>query len=357
MNNKKIQTSVAIFTFLLCGTAFGGAVTDGKNTPRAVFSAVISFFAVLILALLYKKLYSKTDKLKMPHFPEVLLCASGAILLCIICAFYTDSLSKDLPLISREFRGGRFSQFFVILSLMLAVYLGKRRFTSFSRICLIMLPLILLPYIVSLFAFIGYSSPGFALKADFSPIPDPRFLIRGFSICAEVFAVFIMSDITEKSSRENKRGLFFAFAVFSVFVVFESTKYLIFFGSDGVSEIFRPDRTLLSIVPYVNVQEMFLFSYYFSYMLRICVLCTAARILFERAFVATAKGKAPDVIGYAAAPLLSYGLYLLLVNFKNFFHGFITLPFFQVLFVAGIFLYQTIKLIFGTKKPNMRANK
>ena len=55
------------------------------------------------------------------------------------------------------------------------------------------------------------------------------------------------------------------------------------FGSEGVQNVVRPDRAMLAAVPFMNVQEVFIFGFYFAFVLRLCVFCSAARIFIEKA--------------------------------------------------------------------------
>ena len=312
-NNKKISNILVFYSLLFSGICFFGIPSDGENSFSSFIFATVAFFIVYFLAKFYIHISAKANithgAANIPKFAAIAVYFLLFIaFVCLYCVF-TGELSDTLPVISKEFEGGRFSHFFVILSLFLALYIGKREFTSYSRICLLCLPLLILPYVLTAFDFIGYNADILSMLPKFDLSFKPMYLANGFVICAGISAVLII--INEKSESNFKvPGLGWAFILFAVSSAVELIKHILWFGSYGLEFVLRPDRTMLAQVPYINVQELFLVSYYISYILKISVCCAAARLMLQKAVKKiTGKESVSVVFAYGMTAAAAYGFY------------------------------------------------
>lgn len=289
-----IQKNSAIFSFLVSGISFFGLYTETDNVFSAAVFTLITLTAVLFAfciceKLLYKAVYTKGIA-KMPIWAEVALCLVGFCACILFYAAFTYEFSNTVPVISGEFEGGRFSALFVVISTCLALYMGKREVTSLSRTAVLLLPVILLPYILTAFDFLGHTPDILQLvpkrKIDF----DIKYILHPLCLFGGSVAIFPLVNGENSAVISKKRRLFDCFWAFLgafVFCFIEYFKYILWFGQDGIAYVLRPDRTMLSQVPFMNVQELHIISYYSSYMLAISLFCTCARKYFEKLLTKT----------------------------------------------------------------------
>ncbi len=300
-----LENFPAYFAYLFSGLAFFSLPTSSESFVGTLISYLLVLavvFSALEALFLLKK---QADELpcgraeKLFDFIPPLFCAS-------LFSFFTKSFAKELPLISKEFDGGRFSHFFVILSLILALYIGKRGFSSYSGVCIVILPLFVLPNLLTCFNFLEFGGIKELENARFFSVSfETTMFADAFLLCAGVTGLFSMQN---KNSCENRRkGLFWAFLIFSAVIILEGAKYLMWFGAKNLAFINRPDRVMLAQVPFMNVQELFLFSYYTAYVLKISVFAASAR-----AFVSKTFAKIPEWASFAAVAAVFYLFYLFL---------------------------------------------
>lgn len=364
ISNATIRNILVFYTFLLSGITFFGTPTDGKNSFSAIIFSLLTFAAVYVFSIFYIKISEKAASLngksEVPASLTALIYIIGfAVCICLYYA-YTSELSDTLPVISNEFESGRFSHFFVILSLILALYIGKRDFMSYSRICLLFLPVLIAPFVITVFNFIKYSAdikdiaqllPRFSLEAK------PEYFERGLALCGGIFAALIVVNADSEKPKVDM-GLGKAFVVFGATAVAETIKYIFWFGADGLRNVSRPDRIMLSQVPFINIQELFLVSYYISYMLKISVYCTAARILMERALKKIVKKHAvPALVPYCVTAILAYTAYAVIRGVSDESASFGFMAVFQIILFVGMILHELLKILAKKYKNDGNTSK
>lgn len=327
----------ACYAYLVSGIVLNGAPVDGAYS----FSSLLFYMAGVFAAWMFIMLVPFAGRMKNGNI-SIAFCLFGFFICCALFGVYANSFAGALPWISPDYSDARFTHLFVLLSAMLALYAGKRETVSYSRICILVLPLTVLPYMLTWFDFIGYKSAGVPLMPEISFDLRPEFFARGFGSAAGAY--FVMCARGKKASTACNSG----FILFAITCVAECVKYIIWFGADGLGFVSRPDRTMLASVPFMNVQEVFLFSFYFAFILRATVFCTAARLFFNGA---AKRIKMPEWINYASTSLAAYIFYA--VFRKN-----SVMPSEGILMSAvfvGIVLYKAIKNI--PKIQNVGNNK
>lgn len=346
--SKVLKNFPAYFAYLLSGLLFFSLPTKAQSFAGALFADIIVFSAVFLALKLLSFLKKRSEKTESCGFEKIL--GAAAFFLCsFLFSFFTKSFVEELPIISKEFSGGRFSHFFILLSLLLALYIGKRGFASYSGVCILVLPIFVLPTVLTFFNFLDFGGLEEVKNAAVSSFSfETGYFFDAFILCAGVSALFLMNE--REKPKSGRQGLFVAFLAFSVVVVIEGIKYLLWFGSENLGFIDRPDRVMLSQIPFMNVQDLFLFAYYISYMLKISVFASAARVLLLR----TAK-KIPEWLGYAVTAAVFYLSYLLLpFSHKNTLavFGFCGLYFCTVgIYTARIFCKKRISCKISRHKP------
>ncbi len=336
--SELLKNFPAYFAYLLSGLAFFSLPTKSQSFAGALVADIIVFaavfFALKTLAFLKERAENAT-----PCGVEKALGFVSSVLCAVLFSFFTKNFADGLPEISKEFSGGRFSQFFVILSLLLALYIGKRGFFSYSGVCILVLPLFLLPNILTFFNFLDFGSVTELENAKISQISfDSKYFFDAFLLCAGGSALFFINDRPESANR--KKGLFFAFLIFSVAVLLEGAKYLLWFGTQNLCFIDRPDRVMLSQVPFMNVQELFLFSYYTAYMLKISVFASAARV-----FLTKISSKLSEQMGFV---IVAVGFYLFYLFLPASYSKIFAVIAFCGLYLCGVVIY--ISRIFAKKR-------
>ncbi len=284
-----IQKNTAIFSILVSGISFFGLYTETDNIfSAAVFSLITLTAVYFAFCICEKLLYTAVNTkgiAKIPVWAEVILCLIGFCACVLLYAAFTHEFSETVPIISGEFEGGRFSALFVVISVVLALYMGKREAISLSRISMLLLPVILIPYILTVFDFLGHTPdipqlfPKKNIDFDIKYILHPLCVFGGSVV---IFPLVYGENSTFFSKKHSFFGCFLAFLGAFIFCLAEYFKYILWFGQDGIAYVLRPDRTMLSQVPFMNVQELHIISYYSSYMLAISLFCTCARKYFEK---------------------------------------------------------------------------
>lgn len=343
-----LQKNIFVFAVLFSGVSFFGLYT--KNS--GIYSAIIA--ALVLLAVVFSCLWFLTRLLKNGNMRESKVLSLFGFFVCVMLySFFALELSANLPFVSGEFEGGRFLKTFVFLSLILALYMGKRETSSLSRISIILLPFIILPYVLTFFDFVG---KGF----DFSQlIPEKAFSFDKklflYPICS-FFGIIVLFPLTAEKGKAEKTPLcemLPAFFAVAVFVFLEYLKYLLWFGKEGVLFVDRPDKTMLSQVPFMNVQELFIVSYYTAFMLKTSLFCTCARIYLEKLQKLCGIKKENSVrVSYCATAFVCFFAYLLSGMFKEARMMLIFAAF--VLLFAVIILQHILKS--GQKRPDMSEN-
>lgn len=310
MKSKSIQNTVCLFSAVFCGAVFSG-IRSGDNPFSSLVSGALGAVCAFAVCIFYIKIKNNSCGKRISQRESRFFCFAAMIFSCLVCAANAFSFAANLGEFSQKLSGARFSQFFIILCFALCAYAAKRGFELFSRICLILIVPLALPYVVSWFSFIGYSTPAEAVLPSFSLHFDTAVFLNMFSVCIPLTVFFI--DHSEET-RISEKGLYHAFLAFIVVFFLESLKYFFFFGRGGVSLVKRPDRIMLASVPFVNVQDLFVFSYFFAFMLRTTLLFAASSKLIEKAF--TEKKSAVFIKSFPA--LISYLSYVLLCFLPGF---------------------------------------
>lgn len=281
-----LRKNAVSFSVLLSGLSFWGLYTETKNVFSAALFTLLTLALVFTAMLLCDKIFKYSVFLKgtakTPAFFTVFYFL--AFLACVfLYTAFTVELSKTQSIISGEFEGGRFASLFAVLSLLLALYMGKRDATSVSRICFLLLPAVLFPYILTAFDFIGQGMDIKELLKGEAFVFDIEYIVYPLSSFGGILLLFPLTNENDIGSKKSKLSDFlWAFVFMAVFCVFEYAKYTVWFGKSGLEFINRPDRTMLSQVPFMNIQEIYLVSYYTAYMLKISIFCTCARKYFEK---------------------------------------------------------------------------
>ncbi|MBE6622810.1 MAG: hypothetical protein E7621_01255 [Ruminococcaceae bacterium] len=281
-----LRKNAVSFSVLLSGLSFWGLYTETQNVFSAaaitLLTLALVFLAVLVCDKVFKYSVSLKGAVKTPVY--FVIFWFFAFLSCIfLYTAFTVELSKTQAIISGEFEGGRFSSLFAVLSLFLALYMGKRDAISISRIYFLLLPLLLLPYVITAFDFIGQGMDTKELLRGEAFIFDIKYIVYPLSSFGGVLLLFPLTNENGKGPGKSKLSDFlWAFIFMAVFCVLEYAKYIVWFGKSGLEFINRPDRTMLSQVPFMNIQEIYLVSYYTAYMLKISLFCTCARKYFEK---------------------------------------------------------------------------
>ncbi len=341
-----------LYALFLSGILFYGVPTDGDTFLARLFGMTLCFVALYLPLRFYPE-----EKVSFSFSPSLSsrFSALAALLLCLWSEgslFY--ELSREMPQISDILSGGRFSHFFWILSLLLVLYITKGSVLSLSRMLLLLLPFLLFSPIFSWFSFLDYDGtlpsfmPEHAFSFRFSYFTDSVsfFGVLFFYLAAQKKREIRDGTETAPKEKSGKKALSIAFLLFLFTFFAECIKNLLYFGAAGSAVLPRPDRTLLSVVPYLNVQEVFLFAYYFSFILRLCVFACAARhyvgILTAKTSEKTRALLCPLLVG-----ALFYSAFLLTAAFPILCEKAYLSP---LLFLFGQFLVSSLKS--GTKQKS-----
>ena len=287
---------VSYFAFLFAGLSFFSLPTEHESFVGVLIVYLLVFLVVFCLAklLAFLKKRAGTEE-EHVSFHLLATCLYGPAF-----CFFAREFAYSLPSVSKEYAGGRFSHLFIILSIFLALYIGKRGIRSYRAFSVMALPVIVIPSLITYFNFIELGGMKELMRGYFSHISlDLSLVPKAFFLCAGVGSFVLISR------GSAGKGFFFAFLIFGIFFAFEGAKYLLWFGEENLSLIKRPDRVMLAQVPFINVQELFVFSYYTAFVLKISLFATAARIFFAKAFK-----KAHRVLPYFWCFILFYGSYL-----------------------------------------------
>lgn len=351
-HDRFFQRIGVLYALFLSGILFYGVPTDGDTFLARLFGMTLCFVALYLPLRFYpeeKGSFSFSPSLSSRFF------ALAALVLCLWSVgslFY--ELSREMPQISDILSGGRFSHFFWILSLLLVLYITKGSVLSLSRMLLLLLPALLFLPIFTWFSFLDYDGtlpsfmPEHAFSFRFSYFTDSVsfFGVLFFYHAAQEDREMQSDSETYPKEKSGKKALSIAFLLFLFTFFAECIKNLLYFGAAGSAVLPRPDRTLLSVVPYLNVQEVFLFAYYFSFILRLCVFACAARhyvgILTAKASEKTRALLCPLLVG-----ALFYGAFLLTAAFPILCEKAYLSP---LLFLFGQFLVSSLKS--GTKQKS-----
>lgn len=302
MNGRgSLSGFLALFAMLFAGVAFCGIPHRGGTSEQGCVLLVFSVF----FAGFYAALPSVARK-KPAGSASVFGSAAGFLACLCLYGGYTLRLSKTLPGISAEFSGGRFSGFFVLVSLLLALYAGKQGGASCARLCLLFLPVLLLPCAAAWFDFID-GLQGVRSAACLPPFAPHGHAAEGFCSALPLFggAVAFLAVGQGKSEKVpvGRKTVFAAFLAALLCYAAEYLKYILWFGGNGLAEADRPDRIMLSQVPFVNIQELFLIFYTVAYLLLVTAVCAAARHFAAEVFSAPVFRRGGARLPYAAAGL------------------------------------------------------
>ena len=343
-----------LYALFLSGILFYGVPTDGDTFLARLFGMTLCFVALYLPLRFYPE-----EKVSFSFSPSLSsrFSALAALVLCLWSVgslFY--ELSREMPQISDILSGGRFSHFFWILSLLLVLYItkGSDSALSLSRLLLLLLPFLLFSPIFSWFSFLDYDGalpsfmPEHAFSFRFSYFTDSVsfFGVLFFYHAAQENREMQSDSETYPKEKSGKKALSVAFLLFLFTFFAECIKNLLYFGAAGAAVLPRPDRTLLSVVPYLNVQEVFLFAYYFSFILRLCVFACAARH-YVGTFTAKTSEKTRALLCPLLVGTLFYGAFLLTAAFPILCEKAYLSP---LLFLFGQFLVSSLKS--GTKQKS-----
>lgn len=349
-HNRKLQSTLTLYSLLLSGILFRGIPTDGDATLACWFYTLLFLCLLLLLFRLYGRLNEKNAAYLCP-FPvplRLVLCTAGLLCCLWLYAELCGELSGTIPTLSREFSGGRFTHLFRILSLALALYLVKGEAVSFSRMALLLLPFLLFPPILTCFDFLDSGAITAQLLPSFSLEWKPSYLKDAMQLGGYAFLLLLWrSCLPEQQTDpqgEKEPGLVPAFLLFLLTVTVETVKYVLFFGARGLTGLTRPDRTMLALVPYMNLQELFIFVYYFSYVLKSALVLGLTGYFIRRIlFLCMPWRSVSHWFGTLSAGILSYGVYLLFSLFPGVLPSDSSIP--LCLITAGGLCYEAAKAL------------
>lgn len=302
INSKAILVISAYYVVLLSGIVFYGMPLNGKMSFSALVMYIAGAFAALLAVNACVKIASGTAPQTNGAIKGI-FCITGFFIWCAVFGVYARHFSNFITEISPDYGGAVFSHFFVLLTVLAALYMGKRTCASFCRLCILFLPLIVFPYVITWFDFLKYQPINVSsLLPGFSLMPDADSFFSGFA-CASGILPLAWELNKNKDGKELMRETGIAFALFAVTVVLEAVKCILWFGAAGLEYVSRPDMIMLASVPFMNVQEVFLFSYFFAFALKACVFCTSARILVQSV---PAKRRFPPWVYYGISACAAY---------------------------------------------------
>lgn len=270
-----ISDILALYSFFLSGTIFSGFLNYGKNTLVSYAFVCIGFAALCLPVFLCEKTkpdFSVTEKSELFFAIPLTLCCIS--LFCI----YSKNLCNTMPSLSDGFSQKWFSVFFVIVCLLAVCFSGMGKRTVFKSICLLLLPAVISPALLSWFNFLGYKAPDVSVFSQ-SISMDRDYLFKGLSLAAQIPLLCIVPD-----TQKQKKPLRFIIAVilFFITVFLESAKHILYFGTHGANLVANPAKTMLSSLPYLDLREIYVFAFYFSYMIKTTLCFYAACVLAKR---------------------------------------------------------------------------
>ena len=340
---RHILRITAYYVYLLSGILFFGIPNGGKETFSALIMYLLGTFSAYIAVNICVKVSCCGEE--MPALLKGIFTIFGFFICCALFGTYSLEFADFVASISKDYGGARFSRFFVLAVILLALYMGKRREVSFCRSCMLFLPVVILPYIITWFAFLGYKAEVSDLQPVFSLAVYPDYFAKGFGNAA---GIFILARALKNNGeyKEEKAETAVAFVLFSVTCILETAKYILWYGASGLSYILRPDMTMLACVPFMNVQEIFIFSYFFAFAVRACVFCTCARHFAENI---AAEKIIPPWVYYSGSACILYTFHTAFSEFPVEEWKLITA------FFAGIILYYVPQKIKKTHKTSRKA--
>ena len=213
--SRELENFFAYFACLLSGISFFSLPADAENFASAILTQLFTLavvFAVLCPFLKIKNSAS-TEVKKEKSVSNLFFSILGAIFCAAAYAFFTKTFVLDLPSVSHDFSGGRFSHFFVFLSLLLSLYIGKRSFFSYSGVSLLVLPILVLPFFLTFFNFLeykdGFDVALFAAKPAFCA----NYFFDALINCAGISTLIFLNP---RGGGCDKKGLGAAFLAFAL---------------------------------------------------------------------------------------------------------------------------------------------
>lgn len=277
---KKISASysdtLAFYSFLLCGAVFSGFLNYGKGT---FISFVFTCICLIITAFpVFLFMSVKTDFSCVRKYEAFFIIP---LIFCCISLFsvYSKSFSEALPTLSQGFGQKWFSVAFIIVSLFAASLCTQKKHSVFISLCLLVLPAIILPLFIGWFSFLGYKAPDVsAFYQSFDT--GNRHFTDGLTLGAQIPFIILLPGI--KKHKNTRRSFVIALFLFLITLFLESAKHIFYFGADGAQFIVNPTKTIISSVPFLNIRELYVFAFYFSYMIKISLLYISCFVLVKR---------------------------------------------------------------------------
>lgn len=280
-SNSFWQTTATLYGLLLSGLLFRGIPIDG-NESVSCLAVVLLTVAALICVCVCFVCAARTGDAVPRVLPDRLrkLFLFGGVLCCLTLSSSSLAELSQMAIFSESFVDRHYACVFSFLSLLLCLYLAARGMDSVSRMATLLLPILLFVPIVSFFAFRDYRGDWAILLPNGMACVKIDYFQDALLLVVTVF-LYILRAPSKKRSCGYGKAAAVATGAFLFTAVAEATKLWHFFGANGAETLACPERSLLAAIPYVNVQEVYGFVVYFSFILRLTTMLEAASGLFE----------------------------------------------------------------------------
>ncbi len=296
MRSERIPAIVSFYLFLLSGRILSGFVYS-ENHIIALISELAFGTVATLIAEITMKTY-KNDRKTLIH-PRVKL-PLAIILSVIVLVVCLDSFANIMSDISDEYSTERFEYIFVLLTIALCVYAVKKSDSAFRGISMVVFPFIVFSMLLTLLSTKNISE-GFTDTNYIKTVGKGlRDFTNGLIIVPEILYLTLFHR-SRTGDNSSMRGVpMISFLLYAGTVISEYIKALLVFGYDGMSHIERPFSTLLALVPFMNVQELFLPVLFFAHVTRLLPFVT---VLCDGSVGICCKGKKNTAFYFVSALL------------------------------------------------------
>jgi len=320
--DKNIQNTISLYTFLLSGEVFYSAAAKSESPYlTALFSIAAGAPVLIITYILFRALNFSPHGIERRGAGEKVMGFTGLALCVCASSEYFAEFSKELPQISPSYSHPAFMLAFIFLTVILGLYIFSGGYSSYSRLCVIVLPFIL---ITLLSMWLAFFADGIDVLTKHRPLHTGA--VSGYIKCAlfyfadTSFYFFAASDDSACAPDHEKRGssisfksVLYAYFLFSLTLILITAKYRSFFGG-GISFAERPGHILLSLVPSTDIQDLFIIIYYTALVMKISVYCGCCRFFLKKVLPAGNGAFLTDGI----CAVVIYSVFLLAKSFKRY---------------------------------------
>ncbi len=307
--SKKLQNAFCIYCYLLSGFFLYMAPLYENNPFSALIITLCVGAVTVITAFLITKFFLSQN---LPKAAYMIICLFGFASGISLAAINTKILWDRLIVTEKNYNNLVFVFLFIPLILFLCTFCAKLGYISFSRVSIILIPFLLFTLLVMWLAFSGNEKGALSslqLSLDF----ELSYIKSALCLFADVFFLFFIILRSRAKKSIDTKCTTLAYMLFAVTCALEILKYSMFFGTMGLMNVTVPQKTMLSVLPFADVQEFYTIIYLISYTLKNTVYFAASAEFVKKLIPQSKKGSFQVVSSVCIIPT-----YLLFILFNTF---------------------------------------